>query len=255
MNKQYKSPDQRGIEWTDFTLNAVGGCDHECVWELEDGSTTICYAKAVANKMRSPSFFEHGFNHHYWHEDRLKEPEKVKEPARIFIDSMSDLMGIHVPTEHVQKVLDMCERNARHTFQLLTKNAPRLKQFHFPDNVWVGVSMPPTSMYGKVMTPDQQRRMFKTGLDVLDAIRAKVKWMSFEPLSWDVAEVMRTYSHVPLQWAVIGAATNGRRVYQPNPEHVKALIDVLDAQKVAVFFKGNLKGNTGYTQWREEFPQ
>jgi protein gp37 len=78
--------------------------------------------------------------------------------------------------------------------------------------------------------------------------------MSFEPLSWDVSDVVKTYPD-SLRWAVIGAASNGRTYYQPDPEHVTRLLEILNYFQVPVFFKGNLKGNPAAEPWREEFPQ
>lgn len=53
---------------------------------------------------------------------------------------------------------------------------------------------------------------------------------------------------------MIGAATNGNRVYQPDPQWVTNVLDVLDTQGTKVFFKGNLRGNPAAQAWKEEFP-
>jgi protein gp37 len=86
-------------------------------------------------------------------------------------------------------------------------------------------------------------------LKVLKQIDVAVKWMSFEPLSWDVADILHWYSPV-LDWAVIGAATSGAKAYQPEPEHVEWLLMELDKWRVPIFMKGNLE----WEPWREEFP-
>lgn len=156
-------------------------------------------------------------------------------------------MGHWVPAEQVNQVLDICRQAHWHTFQLLTKNAPRLKEFDFPPNVWVGVSAPPSIMFGKTLTLAQQERMLETMLKVLKKIDVPVKWMSIEPLSFDIAPLLVDSN---LQWAVIGAATTGTRAYQPRPEWVLNVLEVLDKQNTKVFFKGNLIWNL----WREEFP-
>ncbi len=110
MNKQQKSVTKRGIEWTDFTWNVIGGCKHRCRWEMPDGSVAICYAEEVANALRSDKFYPQGFENHYYHPDRLTEPLKVKTPAKIFLDSMSDLMGHWVPDEQIEAVLDIARK-------------------------------------------------------------------------------------------------------------------------------------------------
>lgn len=247
MNKQYKSAASRGIEWTDYTWNPVGGCQHGCRWEMPDGSVAVCYAENTAHRAAQAAYPQ-GFAHHYWRPQLLDEPLKLERPAKIFLDSMSDLMGAWVPDDQVERVLDVCRRAHWHKFQLLTKNAPRLLKFDFPQNVWVGVSSPPSFMFGRKLSFDQQRRMINRQLDVLRQVHVPVRWMSIEPLSFDIAPLLQDAG---LQWAVIGAGTNGPRAYQPEPQWVQNALDVLDARGTKVFFKGNLK----WDPWREEFPE
>ncbi len=90
--------------------NVIGGCKHRCRWEMPDGSVAICYAEEVANALRSDKFYPQGFENHYYHPDRLTEPLKVKTPAKIFLDSMSDLMGHWVPDEQIEAVLDIARK-------------------------------------------------------------------------------------------------------------------------------------------------
>lgn len=263
MNKQGKLINGKvvgGIEWTKtilpdgterqgFTWNPVGGCKHRCRWSMPDGTIAICYAEEVANGI-AQSHYPDGFEAHYYHPKRLAEPLGVKEPSKIFLDSMADLMGYRVPVEQIDAVLNICRSAHWHRFQLLTKNAPRLLQFDFPPNVWAGVSMPPSFMWGRELSQHQQEAKFRRDMDVLSRIKASVKWVSFEPVAFDVAPVLAEFSGV-LSWAVIGAASNGPKYYQPNRAHVMNLLDVLDRQGVSVFFKGNLD----WQPWREEFPQ
>lgn len=269
MNKQFKFVKgvkvNDKIEWCDYTWNVVGGCQHACRWVMPDGSTAICYAESTANALRSDHFFQHGFEHHYYHESRLKEPAAMKTPSKIFIDSMSDLMGSWVPEDQIKAVLDVCAQCPQHTFQLLTKNAPRLLKFEYPDNVWVGVSAPPSHMNGKVLNENMRSAYVQKALDVMLQVKANTRWMSIEPLSYDIASDFYLWQRatkessyftrpLPLEWAVIGAATKGRNVYQPEPIWVERAITILDRYEVPVFFKGNLKGNAAANPWREEFP-
>lgn len=247
MNKQAKSNKSRGIEWTDYTWNPVRGCQHGCRWHMPDGTIAVCYAETIAERVAQRAY-PNGFEHHYWNPHVLEEPLKLKQPAKIFVDSMSDLMGSWVPHEQVEAVLDICRRAHWHDFQLLTKNAPRLREFEFPPNVWVGVSAPPSEMFGKPLSFHQQKRMVTRQLDVLNNVSAKIRWMSIEPLSFDIAPLL---VNSPLEWVVIGAATNGVKTYQPHPDWITHVLDTMDAQQTPVFFKGNLEWAT----WREEFPR
>jgi len=247
MNKQNKGKGRRGIEWTDYTWNPVGGCQHLCRWKMPDGTVAECYAEVIAERVAQAAYPQ-GFGHHYWRPEVLEEPLKIKKPTRIFLDSMSDLMGHWVPAEEIEQVLAICRKASWHDFQLLTKNAQRLKEFDFPSNVWVGVSAPPTSMFGKNLTFSQQQRMVEVMMTNLRDLPAPIKWMSIEPLSFDIAPLL---VGSPLQWAVIGAATNGVKNYQPKPEWIANVLEVLDKQGTRIFFKGNLKWNN---EWREDFP-
>lgn len=248
MNKQSKSSGRRGIEWTDYTWNPVGGCQHGCRWQMPDGTIAECYAETVAERVAT-SAYPHGFEHHYWRPDTLREPLQIRTPARIFLDSMSDLMGNWVKADEIEQVLGICREAHWHNFQLLTKNAPRLLKFEFPPNVWVGVSAPPSIMLGKQLTPALQEKMVKKQLEVLDQVEVPVRWMSIEPLSFDIAPLL---VDSPLEWAVIGAATNGSTTYQPRREWVENVLDVLDTQDTPVFFKGNLEWS--HSPWREDMP-
>lgn len=256
MNEQ-KPP--RGIGWTllrlrdgrvlrGYTCNPIRGCLHRCRWIMADGSEAICYAEDVAEGLASAAYPE-GFAHHYWHPEVLREPLALKEPAGIFLGSMSDIMGHWVPDEQIAQVLEMTQQASWHTFFLLTKNPKRLLQWRdqIPENVWVGASAPPSFMWGKKLDERLQVRMLDLALETLAQLD-NVCWMSFEPLSFDVSPTVWTYAR--LNWAVIGAASNGRTTYQPNPDHVRSLLDVLDEQRVPVFFKENLV----WTPRREEFP-
>lgn len=247
MNKQNDGKGKRGIEWTDYTWNPVGGCQHLCRWIMPDGSIAKCYAETVAEGIARAAYPQ-GFKAHYWRPDALGEPLTLATPARIFLDSMSDLMGRWVPDEQINRVLDICRQADWHTFQLLTKNAPRLRQFQFPPNVWVGVSMPPTLMFGKRLSERSQKAYMQRAFEVLRQVDVPVRWMSFEPLSFDVHAIVADQKC--LEWAVIGAASRGRELFQPKPEWVKNLHWVLDNQGVAVFHKGNLN----WQPHREEFP-
>lgn len=267
MNEQ-KAPG--GIEWTriknkdgsyrrGYTWNPVQGCKHDCKWTMPDGVVVPCYAKTVAEKFKSDRFFPQGFEQHYFHEGKLWEPLKLREPAGIFCDSMSDLMGHWVPKEQINQVLLTCEKASHHIFQLLTKNAPRLLEFEFPPNVWAGVSAPPSFMHGKALSHEQQEAMVMRQLHILNAKDGLIRWMSIEPLSFDIEEVfmdwLTSHGKLPLEWVVIGAASNGPKLYPPDREHFENLLLLMDTWKIPVFFKGNMECLMGTTaDWRDSFP-
>lgn len=252
------------IEWTrirnpdgttrrGFTWNPIAGCLHDCEW-IVNGQRAECYAKTVAEKFSAP--YPNGFAHYYWHPKRLDEPKKLLEGAGIFNDSMSDLMGNWVLEEHIDAIFAVMNETPQHIYQSLTKNAPRYLKFkgEIPGNMWMGVSSPPDHMLKIDLSRQQKERYLHRALETLSRFENHVTWMSFEPLSLDWAHVVKQYPKA-LKWAVIGAASHGRNYYPPEEAHVRNLIEVLDAQNVPVFFKGNLRSLPwAAANWREFFP-
>lgn len=241
----------RGIEWCDFTWNLTGGCMYGCEWVMPDGTTAICYAKDLAENGIAASAFPQGFEHHYWRPNRVNEPLKEKTPSLIFMDSMSDLFGAWVPEEQVMMALDTVRKAQQHVFIVLTKTPGRLMKFakYFPRNLWVLVSSAPDVMKEKPLSDDQKLGFLNASLKALREVAdyVPVVGMSIEPLSWDIAPYMVGH---PLKWAIIGAATHGRKKFQPDPDHVQGLLNVFDDSDTPVFFKGNLAWPTR----REDFP-
>ena len=250
----------RGIEWTQmygrpgYTWNPTAGCMHGCTWMMPDGSITECYAKTIAEGLASHAYTK-GFEHHYWRPHTLKEPLRLKEPAGIFVGSMADLFGHWVPSEQVEQVFEVMQQAHWHIFQTLSKYPIRVKEFDFPVNVWVGVSLPA----GRMMSAEGAARALEVYLKHMEAIRAKIRFLSIEPIWFDASPTFQAWidkhGRLPFEWVIIGAATNGSRVYQPMPEWVHAALKIFDEQAIPVFFKGNLRGNAAAALWREDFPR
>ena len=256
----------KGIEWTrikkyvngqmielpGYTWNPTGGCMHGCTWKMPDGSITECYAKTVAERLATRAY-DKGFEHHYWRPQALNEPLRLKEPAGIFVGSMADLFGHWVPSDQVKQVIDKMREADWHTFQTLSKYAVRLPEFNpYPPSVWVGVSLPA----GHLMSATGAARALKVYLQHMEKIQANIRFMSIEPLWFDVAPVfeewLQTHDKLPFEWAIIGAASNGPILYQPEPEWTQALLDVLDVQEVYLSFsKAILIGNPGVRSSRK----
>lgn len=263
MNKQgNKLNPSGGIEWTHvfglgtgYTANPVRGCKHDCKWRMPNGDIAGCYAKAVAEGIAKGAYPK-GFEELQWHPEELSAIEKHKEPCGIFIDSMSDLFGAQVPKEWIDWVMDCIKRCPQHIFISLTKNPPRLQEIKlFPDNIWVGISAPPTFMFGKELTQDQQFAWLERGLKILDGLDVAVTWISIEPLSFDLSAHLVQFGK-RLKWAVIGAASNGSKTFQPDQEDLTMAIYAMKGRPV--FFKGNLSKELAQKVaggWRAEFPE
>lgn len=251
----------RGIEWCDETRNVFGGCHHRCRWTMPDGTEAICYAEDVANGLAQASY-PHGFEHHYYRSHNLKKLTAGSEPMLLFMDSMSDMFGHWVPEQQLLAVLSKMGEAPHHAYQGLTKAPGRILKFlgSLPSNLWVGVSSAPDFFMGKPMVASQQEAYMRKAISVLKRVKedsGNLTWMSLEPVSWDMAHLFTEMEH-DLDWVVIGAASNGPKYFQPDPDHVARLLDVFDAVGTPVFFKGNLKPllkeNPNLGRFREDFP-
>lgn len=129
------------IEWTDRTWNPVTGCT-----KVSPGCAH-CYAEGVADRFwatQYPWVFTgedsvpgpHGsrtrprqFTDVQTHEDRLLEPLSWRKPARVFVNSMSDLFHEDVPDTFIDDIFAVMTLCTRHTFQVLTKRPERMRHY------------------------------------------------------------------------------------------------------------------------------
>jgi hypothetical protein len=92
-------------------------------------------------------------------------------------------------------------------------------------------------------------------LSVLSTIDASVRWLSIEPLSFDILPVLEMNSWDEyVDWIVIGAASNNKTIYFPDSHHFTTLVAQANWFGIPIFYKGNLKGMPEADVWRNEFP-
>jgi protein gp37 len=125
------------IEWTDRTWNPVVGCS------LVSSGCTNCYAMRMAGRIEAM-----GTAPHYagltqpskagpvWTgavraapEHVLSEPLRWRKPARIFVNSMSDLFHEDLPDWVIDRVFAVMALCPQHTFQVLTKRPERMRDY------------------------------------------------------------------------------------------------------------------------------
>lgn len=112
----------------DYTINPIVGCKKGCRY---------CYAKRMNHRYKwIPEWTEPVF-----YPQRVKEIYKLKNPATIFIGSMSDVFGQWIPDEWIEAIIKTAKDNEQHRFMFLTKNPSRYSQFVFPENCWLGTTI------------------------------------------------------------------------------------------------------------------
>lgn len=199
------------IETSEYTWNAVTGCDNICF----EGD---CYAYQMIGRFGNTWGYD-------WtpqiHENRLNEPIMVKEPSLIFAPSMGDLFTPSLKHDQIQTILDIMNKCPQHRFQVQTKFPERLNHFDYPSNIWLGVSL----CYER----DVSR------LDVLKKTNARIKYAYCEPLLEDMEP-----DFTMIDWVVIGAKTGARPV-QPDQLWVRKLTLLAYDAGAKVFHKPNLQ--------------
>lgn len=205
------------IEWTESTWNPVTGCTKT------SPGCKHCYAERMAKRLSSMGHanYANGFKL-AMHEHALEMPLKWKKPQTIFVNSMSDLFHKDVTDVFIKKVFDVMKHTPWHTFQILTKRADRLAEFHkelpWTKNVWMGVSV--------------ENDNYKYRIDLLRNTGAQVKFVSFEPLIGSPGRVNLN----DIDWAIVGGESGPMARYM-SPEWVADLRDQCLAQKAPFFFK------------------
>ena len=216
------------IEWTENTWNPITGCT-----QISEGCEN-CYALRMASRLQNMgnAKYVNGFRLTL-HEDCLNEPFSWKKPARIFVNSMSDLFHADVPVEYVQRVFTVMNANPQHTFQVLTKRADRFSEIvplvEWTSNIWLGV------------TVENSKR--KSRINALRLTPAKVKFVSFEPLLNDVGVI--DFSQI--DWVIVGGES-GWHARPMEQDWVINIKDQCEQQNVLFYFKqwgGVRKKQTG----------
>ena len=242
----YKPHNKRGsrratmpskIEWTDETWNPVTGCTR-----VSPGCDH-CYMFALYPRLKAMgvSGYETDPSEVQLLPERLKIPERWKQPRRVFVNSMSDVFHPHVPFEFINRMFDVMRRESeqrRHIFQVLTKRPGRASAWWerngnrydnaWPDGVWIGTSV------------ESQR--YAERLTALARLPAKIRFVSVEPLLGPV-DIAQWLDRGDIHWVIVG----GESGPQARPMDIKWARDLREQAKNSgvAFFLKQLGGRRG----------
>jgi len=242
--------DKSKIEWTDATWNPVTGCTKV------SAGCKFCYAERDFHR----PYPSRAFSDVQTHPERLLQPLRWRRPRRIFVDSMSDLFHEAIPTEFILKVFEVMAFSKRHTFQVLTKRAERMKhllvygetmkcdsaEHHrllctMPlPNVWLGVSV-------------ENQQAADERIPLLLQTPAAVRFVSYEPalgpvdlrnlrgntldaLSGRDFECLVTDETPPSDWVIAGGES-GPNARPSHPDWFRSVRDQCQSAGVPFFFK------------------
>jgi len=181
----------------------------------------LCYAKAIAEQKRGTKAFPNGFDLTYrWH--KIEDPLKLKKPARIFVNSMSDLFWEALTEDDIHRVFAVMNEATQHEFLILTKRSARLAamggRLTWTPNIWQGVSVENESVTSRI--------------DDLRSVRAAIRFISFEPLVGPI----NTINLSGIDWVIVGGESGSG--FQPmDHAWARAIRDVSVAGGIPFFFK------------------
>jgi protein gp37 len=197
----------------------------------------------------------------FWPE-RLKELQKTKslrfgerkgnaarkrqrKPKGIFVGNMCEMFAEWIPSDWQREIFKAIRSNPQDRFYFLTKRPWNLtKCSPFPDNCWIGSTVCDTR------TAYHAWWYYFSG-----RVKAKLKYLSFEPLLENVMEMPPAFgrSIVPkADWIIIGSQTKPYK--PPKVEWVQAIVKCADKAGKPVFIKDNLRPLLG-NDLRQELPE
>lgn len=160
------------IEWCDYTWNPVIGCKNGCDYCYANKLHTMRH-EAFKEGKDIPKCYSEPFSEVLLFKNRLTEVEKLKNPATIFVCSMSDLFAPWVPEAWIILILQVAKNNPQHTFKFLTKYPELYHSFKFTENCWLGTTI------------EEKSKLFRLQhLQYYNASPVK-KFVSIEPIRSD----------------------------------------------------------------------
>jgi len=180
--------------------------------------------------------------------ERLDQPLRWLRPRMIFVNSMSDLFHKQVPLGFVDRVFEIMEAAAWHSFQVLTKRSSRMRDYvdrrygeaGAPPHIWLGVSV-------------EDGTKLSRARHLADTPAAR-RFLSIEPLLGPVGRL-------PLDgigWVIVGGES-GPKARPMLADWAREVRDQCLASRVPFFFKqwggprpksgGRLLDGREWSQW------
>lgn len=229
------------IDWCDYVWNPVWGCLNNCKYcyarkiakrfwkviykrEIDFLQSKFCYngtwaPEMIEKKLKNfePIFLEHRF--------KQGEPDFPSKPSKIFVNSMSEIY--YWDKLSMLRVIETIKKYPQHTFMFLTKFPQVYKNYNFPENCWLGITI--TNLNANL----------NHNLNYFAEIKNNVKFISFEPLlDFHIFGFLAYIITLKPNWIIIGAQTNPYK--PPKKEWIENIINVTQNQNIPLYLKDNL---------------
>jgi protein gp37 len=159
--------------------------------------------------------------------EKLMEPLRWRAPRRVFVNSMSDLFQDGVPDNYIQSVADVMVQAHWHTYQILTKRSPRMRDLlktklryaAAKPHIWWGTSV-------------EDKKYGVPRIEHLRSAPARVRFLSIEPLLEDLGALNLS----GIDWVIVGGES-GPGARPMKREWVISVRRQCRQQNVPFFFK------------------
>ncbi len=234
------------IEWATHTENFVAGCSK--VSRACDHCYALSMSRRLASMSKKPKRYDGvtvktpaGFD---WtgliNVDRdamidcFERYSHRREPARIFLGSMTDLFHAGVPRAFLFELLDLIAASPRHAWLILTKRPSRMARIIFDwmtarlraeplPNLWTGTTI-------------ESQTTAATRVPALLEVPSACRFVSCEPLT-SALDIVDFDDNMPgIHWVIAGGES-GPKAEASHPDWFRGLRDQCADAGVAFHFK------------------
>jgi protein gp37 len=220
------------ISWADLTWNPVTGCS-----KVSEGCR-FCYAEALATKFgwsKRPWTAQNAAANVRERPERLGQPLRLKQPSRIFVNSMSDLFHERVSDAYIARVVDVIRQTPQHRYQMLTKRPerPAGMAIDWPENLWLGTSVEDVRVVHRI--------------DALRRVPVRTRFLSCEPLLGPLPNLDLDGIH----WVIVGGES-GKNFRPMEQAWAREIRDQAVERGIAFFYKQDAAYRTETRTWLVE---
>ncbi|GAH40064.1 unnamed protein product [marine sediment metagenome] len=241
------------IGWCNTTWNPVWGCNNrdECkkycyarifakrfwrskakseykdyICEVEEGEDAYDLMRLIRDLGDRLRFFIPTFIHSNF------EKPFPKKPQRIFIGSMSEIA--HWEKRWMEDlILDKIKEYPQHTFIFLTKYPSIYRQYDFPENCWLGVTITKNPKDGESGRWDYY--------EYKQHNKGNLKFVCYEPLLMQM-QLIYYLNLEGIDWVIVGAETGKRKgKVIPKKAWIEDIVDSCRKRGIPIYLKDSLK--------------